>query len=87
MPPEPEDDPEHRVDCLRRCLEQLSPENRDLILNYYQGDKGEKIKNRKGLIERLGIPASTLRMRALRVRERLQFCAEDCVQRQGRNML
>jgi RNA polymerase sigma factor (sigma-70 family) len=87
MPPEPEDDPEHRVGCLKRCLERLSPENRDLILNYYQGDKGEKIKNRKGLIERLGIPAGTLRMRALRVRETLQFCAEDCVQRQERNIL
>ena len=33
--------------------------------------------------ELLGIPASTLRMRALRVRERLQLCAESCVQRPG----
>ena len=80
-PAEPESDPEGRVDCLRRCLGQLSAETRNLILHYYQGDKGDKIKNRKSLMELLGIPASTLRMRALRVRERLQLCAESCLQR------
>jgi DNA-directed RNA polymerase specialized sigma24 family protein len=80
-PVEPEIDPERNVECLRRCLAELSPENRDLILNYYQGEKGDKIKNRKGLTELFGVPASTLRMRALRLRERLQLCAEKCVQR------
>jgi DNA-directed RNA polymerase specialized sigma24 family protein len=80
-PAEPESNPEGRLECLRRCLGQLSPETRSLILHYYQGDKGDKIKNRKGLTELLGIPASTLRMRALRVRERLQLCAESCMQR------
>jgi DNA-directed RNA polymerase specialized sigma24 family protein len=82
MPTEPESDPERGIECLRRCLAQLSPENRDLILSYYQGDKGEKIKNRKGLTELFGIPANTLRMRALRLRERLQLCAQNCVQQQ-----
>jgi DNA-directed RNA polymerase specialized sigma24 family protein len=81
LPAEPGNDPELGVECLRRCLSELSPENRDLILNYYQGEKGAKIKNRKGLKELFGIPASTLRMRALRLRERLQLCAENCVQR------
>jgi DNA-directed RNA polymerase specialized sigma24 family protein len=74
-------DPDRRVQCLQRCLSQLSPETRNLILYYYQGDKGDKIRNRKSLMERFGIPASTLRMRALRVRERLQLCAENCVAR------
>jgi DNA-directed RNA polymerase specialized sigma24 family protein len=80
-PAELEIDPDRRVQCLRGCLSQLSPETRNLILHYYQGDKGDKIKNRKTLTERFGIPASTLRMRALRVRERLQLCAENCVTR------
>ena len=79
LPTEPGTDPERGVECLRRCLAELSPENRDLILNYYQGDKGEKIKNRKGLTELFGIPANTLRMRALRLREKLQLCAENCI--------
>jgi DNA-directed RNA polymerase specialized sigma24 family protein len=72
-------DPDRRVQCLQGCLGKLSPETRNLILHYYQGDKGEKIKNRKSLTELFGIPASTLRMRALRVRERLQVCAENCM--------
>jgi DNA-directed RNA polymerase specialized sigma24 family protein len=80
-------DAEGRIECLRRCLGQLSAENRYLILTYYQGEKGDKIKNRNGLTQILGIPASTLRMRALRVRERLQLCAENCLQHQGANLL
>jgi len=86
-PLEPSGDPERRLECLRRCLSQLQPENRDLILHYYQGDKGEKIKNRKGLARIFGLPASTLRMRALRVRERLQLCAENCLQRLRADLL
>jgi len=82
MPPEPEGDAELRMECLRRCLDELSTDNRKLILHYYQGEKDEKIKNRKGLMEVFGVPASTLRMRALRLREGLHLCSENCVQRQ-----
>jgi DNA-directed RNA polymerase specialized sigma24 family protein len=77
----PEDDGESRLNCLRSCLQELSPDNRELILQYYQGEKGEKIENRKKLIKRLGIPVNTLRMRALRLRERLQSCVEECLGR------
>jgi DNA-directed RNA polymerase specialized sigma24 family protein len=59
----------------------LSPDNRELILQYYNGEKGEKIQNRKKLLDRLGIPVNTLRMRALRLRERLQGCVEECLSR------
>jgi DNA-directed RNA polymerase specialized sigma24 family protein len=75
------DDGEERVVCLRSCLQTLSNENRELILEYYQGEKREKIQNRKRLMERLGIPVNTLRMRALRLRERLQGCVEECLTR------
>ena len=75
------DDGERRAACLKRCLSQLSPGNRDLILSYYHGDKGDKIKNRKLLTERFAVPPSTLRMRALRVREALQLCSENCLER------
>ncbi len=77
----PADDDESRLNCLRKCLQALSPDNRDLILQYYQGEKGEKIENRKKLLERLAIPVNTLRMRALRLREKLQSCVEECLGR------
>ena len=82
LPVEPTGEEERRTECLHRCLGQLSGENRELILSYYHGEKGDKIKTRKGLMSSLGVPASTLRMRALRVRQSLQLCAEKCLQQQ-----
>lgn len=73
------DDGDDRLECLQNCLQTLSPDNRELILQYYQGAKSEKIRNRKKLLDRLGIPVNTLRMRALRLRERLQGCVEQCL--------
>jgi len=70
---------ETRIECLQRCLNELSPENRELIVQYYQGDKGAKIENRRKLGQRLGLPINSLRMRALRLREKLQDCVETCV--------
>ena len=72
-------DSEARIDCLQKCLQQLSSDNRELIIQYYQGDKREKIENRRKLGERLGVAINTLRMRAQRLRERLQGCVEECV--------
>ena len=69
---------EGRIDCLRACLQRLSSENRELILQYYSGEKSAKIDSRKKLSQRLGIPVNTLRMRALRIRENLQRCVENC---------
>ncbi len=69
---------ERRAECLRLCLEKLSPGNRELILQYYEGEKGLKIENRKRLTEKLHLTVSTLRMRALRIRESLLQCVENC---------
>jgi DNA-directed RNA polymerase specialized sigma24 family protein len=74
-----EPETETRIDCLQNCLQQLSSDNRELIIQYYQGDKRDKIENRRKLGERLGVAINTLRMRAQRLRERLQGCVEECV--------
>lgn len=67
------------LDCLRHCLESISSNQRDLIIGYYQGEKSNKIKNRQRLSERLQISINTLRMRALRLREQLEECVENCL--------
>src|SRR5262249_249338 len=72
---------EARLECLRSCLQGLSAANRELIIGYYQGEKGAKISNRKRLTEEFGVGLNTLRMRALRLREKLQGCVEDCMQK------
>jgi DNA-directed RNA polymerase specialized sigma24 family protein len=68
-----------RLSCLDRCLAGLSADERELILAYYQGEKGEKIRNRRGLADRLGIPMNALWIRSHRVRVRLEACIGSCV--------
>jgi RNA polymerase sigma factor (sigma-70 family) len=70
---------EQQVECLECCMENLSDENRQIIIEYYKGETGVKIKNRKNLAERLGIKINALRIRALRIRERLEDCLEHCL--------
>jgi DNA-directed RNA polymerase specialized sigma24 family protein len=82
-----DDGSEDRIDCLRNCLQQLSADNRELILQYYNGEKGAKIDCRKKLAERFGISINTLRMRALRIREDLQRSVEVCQQQGAENCL
>ena len=45
-PPEQRDEGENGVRCLRRCLNRLPEESRQLIVQYYQGEKNAKIENR-----------------------------------------
>ena len=65
--------------CLERCLEDTAEENRALILGYYVGEKGRKIANRKKLAQELNIAPANLRLRAFRVRERLENCVRSCL--------
>ena len=71
---------EPRLVCLERCLGSLSAGDREMILHYYHGDKRSKIENRKRLTDLLQVPINALRMRALRLRERLQACVERCLE-------
>lgn len=68
---------EKLLEALEQCIEKLSPENRDLIIRYYKGEKSEKIKNRKAIAKRLKIPPNALRIRAHRIREKLERAIED----------
>jgi DNA-directed RNA polymerase specialized sigma24 family protein len=74
---------EYDVEALRLSLAALSHDDRFLILNYYHGDKSDKIETRKMLSEIFGIGASTLRMRAMRIREKLQLCTRNYMQAQA----
>ena len=78
-PDPPEPDPEY--DSLEECMGQLRPEERKLILDYYQEEKQAKIDHRKKLAEGLGIGLNTLRIRVYRLRARLQECVEQLMKR------
>jgi RNA polymerase sigma factor (sigma-70 family) len=69
---------EIRHDCLEKCLGQLTPEDRDLIVSYYRFSGGEKIENRKKLATQLGLSSNTLRQKVARLRSRLAECMSVC---------
>jgi len=75
-----------RIECLGQCLKRLPNENRELILQYYQGEKSDKIKKRKKLAQMMGVTLNTLRIRAHRIREELEKCVTNCL-RQFNNKL
>ena len=66
--------------CLRHCMEKLNQANRELIRNYYYGERQDKISSRKELAERLGVKLPNLRLKAQRVRTTLKKCLLECVQ-------
>jgi DNA-directed RNA polymerase specialized sigma24 family protein len=72
---------ERRLECLEYCLQELPSRNRGLISEYYQGETRMKIQNRQSLAQKLGIPLNALRIRALRIREKLEDCVENCLER------
>lgn len=65
--------------CLERCLSQLESKNRDLLMNYYQNEKQEKINFRKMLAKQLGIAANALRLKVHRLRNTVHLCLSDCL--------
>jgi DNA-directed RNA polymerase specialized sigma24 family protein len=85
--PQPEPDPvsdSARVEleywCLEECMAKLAPENRDLVMRYYDCDGRERIEQRKKLADELAIAPNALRIRAFRIRAELQKCVEDCME-------
>jgi DNA-directed RNA polymerase specialized sigma24 family protein len=74
-------EPASRLACLERCLGALPRENRALILEYYRDQGRVRIDRRKAMAERLGVPRETLANRAQRVRDRLEQCVSECLDR------
>lgn len=78
-PPKPSDEIEQEYECLEQCMQELPPQNRELVLQYYQEEKRAKIEHRRKLAQRLGIELNALRIRAHRIRVSLQECMRQCL--------
>ena len=74
----PQDD-EYRYTCLEKCMAELDPQSRELILQYYLQAGRLKIDARARLAEQLNIEPNALRVRVHRIRERLHKCIEECL--------
>ena len=66
--------------CLDNCLERLAPHSRQIIERYYAESKRAKIDLRKRIAREFGISLNTLRLRALRIRAKLQTCIKQCLE-------
>ncbi len=74
---EGEDAGDHRMEWLNDCLAALPPESRRLILSYHEGERRERIENRKAIADRLGVPLNALRIRVHRIRSRIERCVRQ----------
>ncbi len=63
---------EEMYECFEFCLNQLSAENRELVIQYYQTEKRAKIDNRIALANQLGVSLNVLRVRVYRLRASLE---------------
>jgi RNA polymerase sigma factor (sigma-70 family) len=85
-PPEPDDEfnvRAKRLDCLEHCLQKLNPDHRELISEYYHGERQAKIERRRELAARLGLTMNALTIRACRIREKLEACVRTTLGAEG----
>ena len=68
------------AECLRRCLQFLTPQKRELILDYYVYEGHDKVEEHKTMAQELGISKGALRLRAHHVRTKLEKCVEECLE-------
>jgi DNA-directed RNA polymerase specialized sigma24 family protein len=66
---------EHRLECMEKCLQALPADERDLIIKNCTLDK----KGKEEMARALGLTMNALRIRAFRIRTKLNACREKCV--------
>jgi DNA-directed RNA polymerase specialized sigma24 family protein len=69
--------------CFDECVHGMPAGEQHLILEYYSEDRSAKIEGRRLLAEKLAIPLAALRLRAHRIRTRLESCIGGCMERQA----
>lgn len=76
---EEEKERERRWECLERCIGNLEPEDRELIVSYYRGEERAKIENHRAMAAKLGVTMNALSIRACRLRDKLEACMHKCL--------
>ena len=72
---------ELEYNCLERCIDRLSKEDRDCLLRYHGPEGRNETEHRRALAEELGIGPNALRIRVYRIRQTLKECVAKCVER------
>ena len=72
---------ELEYNCLERCIDRLTKNDRDSLLRYYGPEDRNETEHRRALAEELGIGPNALRIRVHRIRQTLKECVAKCVER------
>lgn len=70
---------ERRLTCLEHALQRLELAERHLIEEYYRGEGRTKIEARQALAQQLSIAPNALRLRAWRLRDKLENWVARCL--------
>jgi hypothetical protein len=82
LPPPPPPDPDklEREDrCIEKGLQLLSLEDRELVLEYVDGNK----KTRQEIANRLGITLNALRLRIYQIKKTIRPTIKECLEHEG----
>ena len=71
--------PSFSSECLDKCLEKLSPDSRNLLLDYFSEAKHKKIELHQRIAESLRMTQTALRMRVMRSKQKLKICVQECM--------
>lgn len=67
---------ETRYDCLDKCLQILSPDQREIFIEYYQA---ARTRSTKQMAAQLGLTIPRLRLQVHRISSNLQRCVNICM--------
>lgn len=72
---------ERRWECQRRCLEEMPPDNRAVIREYFAGEGRDRINHREEMAVRLAITRTALGNRIARLLTKLRECEQRCLKK------
>lgn len=73
-----QEDTKEDLNCLDHCLDRLSTQKKDLILDYYLYEGHQKIRHHKNMADQLRITEGAFRSRAHQIRLKLQNFMHQC---------
>jgi DNA-directed RNA polymerase specialized sigma24 family protein len=74
---------ERQFECLEKCMDELSHDERDLMLSYFSNERRTKIDNRINIADSMGTNLNALRVRVHRIKTRLEKCVTNCCNRKN----
>lgn len=72
------------LECLDDCLNEFSPNDRQLMIEYYNTDERTMIASRKRMADAMACTLNTLRIKVCRMKSKLEVCVRDCCKRTGK---